>query len=262
MAAGLENALENIPAQSSGGETPGFSAMRAPVLPAFAAVALCLALTGCGNDDKDTGTAATKQKVTVKTGDTTCDLSEKEFKAGEIELEVENTGKDVTEVYVYGKGSDGDFDKIVGEVENLAPGTEREFEVNVGGGEYEVACKPGQKGDGIRTEIEVSGDASTSEAAYDREVEVTATDFHFEGLDGFTAKVGEKVELKLENKGKAEHNLKVYDASGKEVGGVPNVEPGEDGEAVVELEKAGTYTYRCTVDGHADKGMEGTFTVS
>src|SRR6185369_2009275 len=109
---------------------------------------------------------------------------------------------------------------------------------------------------------EVSGEADESEAAYDREVEVTASDFHFEGLEGFTAKAGEKIEFKLENKGKAEHNLEFFDAAGKEIGGVDEVEPGEDAEAVVELEKAGTYTYRCTVDGNADKGMQGTFTVS
>ncbi len=235
--------------------------MRTPVLPAVAVVALCLALTGCGKDDTSTGSG--KQKATVKAGDTTCDVSQKQFKAGEVELEVENTGKDVTEVYVYGKGSGGDFDKVVGEVENIAPGTSRDFDVKVGGGDYEVACKPGQKGDGIRTEIEVTGAAaSESEAAYDREVEVEATDFAFEGLSGFTAKAGEKIEFKLENKGQAEHNLTFFDASGKEIGEVAEVEPGHDGEAVVEFEKAGTYTYKCTIDGHADKGMQGTITVS
>jgi uncharacterized cupredoxin-like copper-binding protein len=234
--------------------------MRAAVLPTVT-VALCLAVTGCGTSSEK-GSTGEKQRVTVTAGDTTCALSRDRFEAGDIELWVANEGKDVTEVYVYAKGDSGKFDKVVGEVENIAPGTDREFEVEVGGGDYEVACKPGQKGDGIRTEIEVSGDATSSEAAYDREVEVTATDFHFAGLEGFTAKAGEKVELKLENKGRAEHNLEVFDASGHEVGGVPNVAPGEDGEAVVELEKAGTYTYRCTVDGHADKGMEGTFTVS
>jgi uncharacterized cupredoxin-like copper-binding protein len=234
--------------------------MRAPVLPTVA-VALCLALTGCGSDDKSS--TASKQKATVKAGDTTCDVSPKAFTAGSVEFQVENTGKDVTEVYVYGKGGDGDFDKIVGEVENVAPGTEREFDVTVGGGDYEVACKPGQKGDGIRTEIEVSGAAATStEAAYDREVEVEATDFAFDGLKGFTAKVGEKIEFKLENKGRSQHNLEFFDADGTEVGGVDTVEPGKDAEAVVEFAKAGTYTYKCTIDGHADKGMQGTFTVS
>jgi uncharacterized cupredoxin-like copper-binding protein len=236
--------------------------MRAPLLPTVAVAALCLALTGCGKDKGTDSPAASKQKVTVEAGDTTCDLSAKEFKAGEIELEVENKGKDVTEVYVYGKGDSGTFDKVVGEVENIAPGTEREFEVNVGGGEYEVACKPGQTGDGIRTEIEVEGAGGSTEAAYDREVEVEATDFAFEGLKGFTAKAGEKIEFKLENKGKAEHNLVFFDADGKEIGEVHEVEPGEDGEAIVEFEKAGTYSYKCEIGNHAEQGMHGTFTVS
>ncbi|HUR51034.1 MAG TPA: cupredoxin domain-containing protein [Mycobacteriales bacterium] len=234
--------------------------MRAPLLTTAAAAALCLALSGCGDDSGSP--SASKQKAAVKAGDTTCEVSQKAFKAGELELAVENTGKDVTEVYVYGKGSDGDFDKIVGEVENIAPGTSREFDVEVGGGEYEIACKPGQKGDGIRTEIEVSGEARSSEAAYDREVEVEATDFAFTGLDGFTAKAGEKIEFKLENKGKAEHNLVFFDPSGKEIGEVAEVEPGEDGEGVVEFATAGTYTYTCEIDGHADKGMKGTVTVT
>ena len=233
--------------------------MRSSALPVVT-VALLLALTGCGSSSN--GSSSTEQKATVKAGDSTCELSKTDFEAGKVELEVTNTGKDVTEVYVYGKGDSGSFDKVVGEVENIAPGATRDLDVSVGGGDYEVACKPGQKGDGIRTEIEVTGEKGDDEAAYDREVEVEATDFHFEGLDGFTAKAGEKIEFKLENKGKATHNFEVFDAAGKEVGGVDDVAPGAEGEAVVELEKAGTYTYRCTVDSHADKGMEGTFTVS
>jgi uncharacterized cupredoxin-like copper-binding protein len=237
--------------------------MRTPVLASTttAAVLLALTLAGCGSSDD--GDAAGAQKVTVKAGNTTCDLSSTSFTAGEITLDVENTGSDVTEVYVYGKGDEGKFDQIVGEVENIAPGTSRDFEVKVGGGEYEIACKPGQKGDGIRTEIHVTGAAAThSEAAYDREVEVTATDFAFKGLEGFTAKTGEKIEFKLENDGKASHNLTFFDASGAEIGEVETVAAGKDGEAVVDFDKAGTYTYRCTIGNHAEQGMEGTVTVS
>jgi uncharacterized cupredoxin-like copper-binding protein len=234
--------------------------MRAPVLPAVAAV-LLLTLSACG-DDKGSSSTGSAQKATVKAGDATCDVSPTKFKAGEIELEVENDGKDVTEVYVYGKGGSGKFDKVIGEVENIAPGTEREFEVEVGGGEYEVACKPGQKGDGIRTEIEVEGAAEQAESAYDREVEVESTEFSFEGLKDFTAKTGEKIEFKLENKGHTTHDLVIFDAAGDRVGGVDPVDAGEDGEAIVEFEKAGTYTYKCTIGRHAEEGMQGTFTVS
>ncbi|MDP9183239.1 MAG: cupredoxin domain-containing protein [Actinomycetota bacterium] len=234
--------------------------MRSPVLPVLA-VALCLTVAGCGKDNATS--SATKQQVTVKAGDTTCELSQKQFTAGAVEFKVENTGKDVTEVYVYGKGSDGDFDKIIGEVENIAPSTEREFEIEVGGGAYEVACKPGQKGEGIRTEIEVSGAAATSsEAAYDRELEVKATEYAFEGLAEFTAKVGEKIEFKLENKGQTTHNFELFGPDGKEVGEIDDVAPGKDGEVVVELKTAGTYTFKCGIGNHAGQGMKGTFTVT
>jgi uncharacterized cupredoxin-like copper-binding protein len=236
--------------------------MRAPALAtaATAAVLLSLGLSGCGSDD---GGTSGSQSASVKAGNTTCDLSSTSFTAGEITLDVENTGSDVTEVYVYGKGNDGKYDEVVGEVENVAPGTSRDLRAAVGGGEYEVACKPGQKGDGIRTEIHVTGAAAThSEAAYDREVKVTATDFAFTGLSGFTAKAGEKIEFKLENDGQVTHNLTFFDASGAEVGKVADVAPGKDGEAVVDVDKAGTYTYTCTIGSHADQGMQGTFTVS
>lgn len=236
--------------------------MRAPVLATSAAtVLLGLALTGCGSSDGG-GSGAT-QKATVKAGNTTCDVSSTSFTSGKVAFDVDNTGSDVTEVYVYGQGGSGRYDKVVGEVENIAPGTSRRMEVTVGGGEYQVACKPGQKGDGIRTEIHVTGAGATeTEQAYDREVEVQATEFAFKGLAGFTAKAGEKIELQLENEGKVPHNLTVFDGSGKQVGGVSTVEPGKDGEAVIDLDAAGTYTYRCTIDGHADQGMKGTFTVT
>ncbi len=226
---------------------------------AAVALALLLPLAGCAKDDT---TNSTLQRAKVVANDTTCGLTQTTFTAGDVELEVANTGKDVTEVYVYGKDSGGAFATVVGEVENIAPGTSRDLHVSLDGGEYEVACKPGQKGDGIRTEITVTGKAGTSEAAYDRELEVTTTDFAFAGMSGFTAKAGEKIEFKLHNNGQAPHNLVIVDAAGKEVGEVHDVAPGKEGEAIIELATAGTYTFSCTVDGHADKGMKGTFTVS
>ena len=231
--------------------------MRASVLcPAL----LVLALAGCGGGSSSTGSA--KQTADVKAGDTSCELSSKAFTAGDIQLKVTNVGKDTTEVYVYGKGSDGSFDKVVGEAENIAPGTSREFEVKAGGGTYEVACKPGQKGDGIRTEIEVSGDATKADSSYDREVEVQAKDDGFTGLAGFTAKTGEKIEFKLENKGTTKHELEVFGPDGKAIGEVGPTEPGKDGEVILTLAVAGTYTYESGIGDDATKGLKGSFTVS
>jgi plastocyanin len=227
----------------------------------IAATALALSLSACGSDGS---TDSSRIRVDIKAGDTTCRVAETGFTAGDkVTFDVENTGKDVTEVYVYGKGSGGDFDKVVSEVENIAPGTRRDFTVTLTGGEYEVACKPGQKGDGIRTAIEVSGEAEETEAAYDREIDVEASDYAFEGLEGFTAKVGEKIEFKLENKSTAhQHEFEVLGPDGKDIGEVGPTDPGKDGEVILELKTAGTYTFLCGIADHADKGMKGTFTVS
>ena len=222
---------------------------------------LVVGLTACGGSSGGSGGGS--GSVAISAGNTTCDVAKTDFAAGRISFDVKNTGSDVTEVYVYGKGGDGDFDKVVGEVENIAPGTSRDFSVSVGGGDYEVACKPGQKGDGIRTKITVSGDAAaTGDAKYDREVEVTAKDDGFTGLAGFTAKVGEKIEFKLENAGTTQHELEVLGPDGTNVGEVGPTAPGKDGEVVIELTKAGTYTYKCGIDDHASHGLQGTFTVA
>ena len=232
--------------------------------PALVLTAAALALAGCGSSGGSTGSTGSSGKVAVKAGDSTCEVAKTAFdKGGKITFDVENVGKDVTEVYVYGKGSSGKFDKVVGEVENVAPGTGRDFEVDVTGGEYQVACKPGQKGEGIRTEITVAGAAGKAEAEYDREVEVTARDYSLVGLSGFTGKVGEKIELKLKNTSSDnQHELEVFGPDGKKVGEVGPTQPGEEGEVVIELATAGTYTYMCGIDGHAGKGMKGTFTVT
>lgn len=202
--------------------------------------------------------------MSVRAGDNSCDVARTVFdEAGKVSFEVQNIGRDVTEVYVYGKGSDGDFDKVVGEVENVAPGTQRNFAVDLSGGEFEVACKPGQKGDGIRTAITVAGKAAEATSEYDREIEIVATDYAFRGLDGFTATAGEKIEFKLRNASETEqHEFEVFGPDGQVLGEVGPTDPGEEGEVVLELAAPGTYRYECGIVDHADRGMAGTFEVS
>lgn len=225
---------------------------------------LVLGLSACGgSSDSSTDASGGSKGVAVTASDSACEVATTTFDPGKVTFDVKNSGKDVTEVYVYGKGSDGSFDKVVGEVENIAPGTSRDFPVEVASGEYEVACKPGQTGEGIRTKITVSGTATAAaEAEYDREVEVVAKEYAFTGLDGFTAKVGEKIEFKLENKGTMEHEFEVLGPDGKDVGEVGPTAPGKDGEVVIAFDKPGTYTYLCGIADHESRGMKGTFTVS
>jgi iron uptake system component EfeO len=88
----------------------------------------------------------------VVSTDSKCTPEKTTFDAGTITFEVKNDGTKVTELYVYSEG-----DKIEGEVENVGPGTSRQVTVNLQGGKYELACKPGQTGNGIRTPITVKG---------------------------------------------------------------------------------------------------------
>lgn len=90
--------------------------------------------------------------IAVESGDKTCTVARTELAPGTQTLAAKNTGGAVTEVYVYGPDN-----KVVGEVENIGPGTTRELVVKLGPGRYEIACKPGMTGDGIRTAVTVTG---------------------------------------------------------------------------------------------------------
>ncbi|WP_330330143.1 iron uptake system protein EfeO [Streptomyces sp. NBC_00536] len=124
------------------------SAARLTVFTAAAAVAALTAVTGCAQK-KDAGDGA----ITVAASDTACDVSKKETPSGKVQFEVENKGSKVTELYVF--FPDG---RIVTEKENIGPGTKATITAEIKPGEYEVACKPGMKGDGIRQKLKVTGE--------------------------------------------------------------------------------------------------------
>jgi iron uptake system component EfeO len=93
-----------------------------------------------------------KSAVRVTATDSKCTPAKRTFAAGKTTFEVENKGSKVTELYVYKPG-----DEIAGEVENVGPGTTRQLTVPLQAGRYELACKPGQTGRGIRAPITVKG---------------------------------------------------------------------------------------------------------
>jgi uncharacterized cupredoxin-like copper-binding protein len=175
---------------------------------------------------------------------------------------VTNDGSKVTEVYVYAKSGDA-FTKVVSEVENIGPGTSRDLDADLSAGTYEVACKPGQKGDGIRQKITVTGTAagagtaSSSEQGYDRELELSVDDSGLTGLDPATADQGEKIEFKLENNTDGTRTFELKDPAGK-VATEFDVPAGKQGEAVVELADAGAWTV--IIEGGA-ANIEETLTV-
>ncbi|MFG2822203.1 iron uptake system protein EfeO [Kitasatospora sp. NPDC048365] len=124
------------------------SARRSTAVTLLSIAVAGAALAGCSSK-KDGGSA---DAIQVNATDTACELSKTTFPAGHIELAIANKGSKTTEVYIYGEG-----DKIVTERENIGPGTKATINAEVKAGTYEVACKPGQTGDGIRQKITVTG---------------------------------------------------------------------------------------------------------
>ncbi|MFC4148204.1 iron uptake system protein EfeO [Micromonospora mangrovi] len=112
-------------------------------------------VTACGGktEDKATGKA---NAVTVKATDTACEVDVTELAAGQTSFSVTNSGSKVNEFYVYAAG-----DRVMGEVENIAPGLTRELRVELPAGTYETACKPGMSGRGIRGGLKVTGAAAS-----------------------------------------------------------------------------------------------------
>ncbi|MET4079080.1 iron uptake system protein EfeO [Janibacter sp. UYMM211] len=142
--------------------------MRRTVTTTALGLSAALALAACGGDAKDA--SAGGGPIAVTASDTECSLARAEAPAGTVEFEVKNTGSKVNEFYVYAEG-----DRIVGEVENIAPGLSRTFHVTVSEpGTYVTACKPGMVGAGIRSDFTITG-ASAAPKSQDEQL-VAATD--------------------------------------------------------------------------------------
>ncbi len=117
------------------------------------AAATLTALAACSTDDQVSGSGS-DGPIAVSASDSTCDVATAELPAGTHTFLVSNEGNEVTEFYVYGTG-----DRVIGEVENIAPSLTRELTVELAAGDYQTACKPGMVGDGIRSDLTVTGES-------------------------------------------------------------------------------------------------------
>jgi len=227
--------------------------MKPTRMVATVTAAASLLLAGCGSSGGG-------RTIAVEATDTACMPAKTDLQAGKVTFAVHNTGTKVTELYVYAMG-----DSVKGEVENVGPGTTRNLTVTLGAGHYQLACKPGQSGTGIRADIVVTGSVGHSAAGMehaDRTVEVEARDYSFGGVESFTARAGERIKFELKNVGTTEHEMEVKAPDGTVVGEVPPVRAGREGKAVIKLSKAGTYTFVCGIEDHAARGMTATFQVT
>jgi iron uptake system component EfeO len=154
------------------------------ILAALTVGSLGMSLAACGSGDTGTDTTATGGPITVKASDTACEVARTEVAAGTTVFAITNGGQKVTEFYVYAAG-----DRVMAEVENIAPGLSRDLHVELPAGTYETACKPGMIGKGIRGQLTVSGSAAplTEDAAL-----LAATDSYSRYVKSQTAALEQK----------------------------------------------------------------------
>ena len=196
--------------------------------------------------------------VKVAASDDACRVASTELDAGNTTFRITNEGSKVTEVYVYAEG-----DRVVSERENIGPGTTADLSTDLPAGTYEVACKPGQTGDGIRQTITVTGEGGKAlPASADTSVHFEAVDHEFTGLDELDVTAGQTVEFEMTNKGSMEHEFEVFGPDGEVLGEIGPTKAGEEGKVTLELAEPGTYRYVCGIDDHESLGMAGTFTVA
>ena len=139
-----------------------------------AAVALsgvaALALAGCVANDAETKADA----LSVDASDSACALESTEATSGTVAFDITNGGSQVTEFYLLAD----DGLRIVGEVENIAPGASRTLTVTAQPGDYYTLCKPGMVGEGVgRAAFTVSGDAVAVDGP-DAELKQQAVDLY------------------------------------------------------------------------------------
>ncbi|MFI0169101.1 iron uptake system protein EfeO [Streptomyces sp. NPDC017095] len=128
-------------------------AVRLTVTAAATAAALT-ALSACtAKSDAKDGDA-----IQVTAADSTCETSRTSVPAGQVTLKIENKGAKATEVEIVFPD-----DRIVSEKENIGPGTKYTLTAEVKAGSYEIACRPGMKGHGVRQKLTVTGGGSAAQ---------------------------------------------------------------------------------------------------
>jgi iron uptake system component EfeO len=128
-----------------------------PAVLGVSALALGLAACGGGAAAGNGGGKATGAQIAVAATDSACEVADLELEAGTHKFMVTNKGSKVTEFEILGAG-----DRIVGELENIAPGVARPLQVELDAGDYQAACRPNMVGTGVRHALTVTGTQATT----------------------------------------------------------------------------------------------------
>ena len=264
---------------------------------AWVAVVLTLVVGACGSSSNKAASGASGSQsgnptVEASFDDSGCHPTSFDLPAGPTTFHVKNDGASaITEIELLdSKGA------IVGEKENLTPGLDGSFNVNLSAGaDYSLACPGGTDHAVVPVHVEGGGDGHSSAAGSactpagdpstaPSHVAVALKDFTIEPAT--TSVAAGKVAFDATNSGTHPHEIVVVE--GVTPDGLPRVDDGsidEDklpaGAAVGELEAfapgnacsavldlaPGSYTLFCNVVGqpegaHAKLGMVTTLTVS
>ncbi|GAA2644679.1 MULTISPECIES: iron uptake system protein EfeO [Streptomyces] len=138
---------------------------RLTVIAAASVAAALTAVTGCSQKSD----AGSEGAIKVTASDSACEVSKTEFPSGKVQLDVENKGSKVTEVYVLFPDA-----RIVTERENIGPGTKASITAEIKAGDYEIVCKPGMKGDGISQKVKATGQGGGEKRSPEMDAAVAA----------------------------------------------------------------------------------------
>jgi iron uptake system component EfeO len=141
------------------------------VRPLIAVAAVALATVGlAGCVANNTGSDAIKVSVT----DTGCDVATSTAPSGAVAFTLTNNGSDVNEFEIFAE----DKLRIVGEKENITPGTTTDYVVQLQPGTYYTACKFQQVGNPIGVaSFTVTGAQVTASADQQAQIETAVTNY-------------------------------------------------------------------------------------
>jgi iron uptake system component EfeO len=141
-------------------------ALRRPVIVAALAT---VAAAACVPNAANNGSS-----IAVTSTDDACQVAVNQATSGTVAFDVTNRGSKVTEFYLMAE----DGLRIIGEVENIAPGASRTLTTTVQPGIYQTLCKPGMVGLGVgRTPFTVTGER-VAISGQDAEVKQGAVDLY------------------------------------------------------------------------------------
>lgn len=101
-----------------------------------------------------------------------------------------------------------------------------------------------------------TGSQNPSSSVNTMQIAVTGNEFAFSPSE-ITVKSGQPMQITFKNMGKYPHDLSISELGVR----TAVLDPGQQETLTFTPDKTGTFTYMCTVPGHADKGMKGTLIV-